>query len=147
MDLPSLLRARITNLPSLLARKNHLQPWVCHYKQHLGGAPKSTTFADRSLLLPANGVATVANGSHGAAVATVANGSAVVATVANDSCGAAVTPAPPYLPFQTCQLRILLKAFNAEFCPRRSGSVSATRHATCANNFGFHVGTFHHERP
>ena len=134
MDLSSLLRLCIADLPTLFSGKDQIQPRVLHYKQHLRGTPQGTPLTSQFLLLSSCGVATVATDSFGAAVATVAT----------DSFGAAVATTTMHLPFQICRRRILLEASSAEFSPRGSGIVPATRHAAFLSSRGLCFGSFRH---
>ncbi len=165
MDLPSLLRLRIADFPSLFSGEDQVQPRIFHYKQHLRGTPQGTPLTSQFLLLSRSGVAAVADDSVGAAVAAVADDSAgaAVAAVADDSVGAAVaavtndsataavtndsatsTTSTTYLPFQICRLRVLLEASSTKFCPRGSGIVTATRLATFLSSLGLCFGSFRH---
>ena len=122
MDLSSLLRLCIADLPTLFSGKDQIQPRVLHYKQHLRGTPQGTPLTSQFLLLSSCGVATVATDSFGAAVATTTM----------------------HLPFQICRRRILLEASSAEFSPRGSGIVPATRHAAFLSSRGLCFGSFRH---
>ena len=55
MNLPSLLRLRVADLPSLFFGKDQIQPRVFHYKQHLcrtaQGTPLTTLLTSLPLLL------------------------------------------------------------------------------------------------
>ncbi len=131
MDLPSLLRLRIADFPSLFSGEDQVQPRIFHYKQHLRGTPQGTPLTSQFLLLSRSGVAAVADDSVGAAVAAVTNDSATSTT---------------YLPFQICRLRVLLEASSTKFCPRGSGIVTATRLATFLSSLGLCFGSFRHVR-
>ena len=116
MNLPSLLRLCVADLPSLFFGKDQIQPRVFHYKQHLRrtaqGTPLTTLLTSLPLLLSSRGVALVVRG---------------VALVAKDSFATCSRGVPAkYFPFRTCTRRISLEAFSAEFCPRGSSIIPAT---------------------
>ena len=118
-----------TDLPLLLPCKDQVEPLLLDDKGSLRGAPHATALTGALLLPASRGVALVTN-------------DAVTATVTND----AVT-ATMYLPFPTCRRCIFLEASSAELCPRRSGSVLATRHATFLNSFGLRCSFRHVASP
>ena len=70
MNLPSLLRVCVADLPMLVFGKDQIQPRVFHYKHHLRGAPQGTSLSSQSLFPSSNIVAAIAEDSSGAAVAT-----------------------------------------------------------------------------
>ena len=61
MNLPSLFRLCVADLPSLVSGKDQIQPRVFHYKQHLcrtaQGTPLTTLLTSLPLLLSSRGVA------------------------------------------------------------------------------------------
>ena len=120
MNLPSLLRLCVADLPSLVFGKDQIQPRVFHYKQHLRRTPQGTPLTSLLLLLSSRGVALVAKDSF----ATCSRGVAA-----------------KYFPFRTCTRRISLEAFSAEFCPTGSSIIPATRPAAFITSLGF---CFHH---
>ena len=63
MNLPSLLRLCVADLPSLVFGKDQIQPRVFHYKQHLRRTPQGTPLTSLLLLLSRRGVALVAKES------------------------------------------------------------------------------------
>ena len=127
MNLPSLLRLCVADLPSLVSGKDQIQPRVFHYKQHLRRTPQGTPLTSLLLLLSSRGVALVVRG---------------VALVAKDSFATCSRGVPAkYFPFRTCTRRISLEAFSAEFCPTGSSTIPATRPAAFITSLGF---CFHH---
>ena len=137
MNLPSLFRLCVADLPSLVSGKDQIQPRVFHYKQHLcrtaQGTPLTTLLTSLPLLrssrhvaLVVRCVALVAKDSFGTCVAFVAKDSfaTCVAFVPKDpfaTCSRGVAAVAKdaattkYLPFRACQGRILLEAGSAKF--------------------------------
>ena len=120
MNLPSLLRLCVADIPSLVFGEDQIQPRVFHYKQHLRRTPQGTPPTSLLLLLSSRGVALVAKDSF----ATCSRGVAA-----------------KYVPFRTCTRRISLEAFSAEFCATGSSIIPATRPAAFITSLGF---CFHH---
>ena len=108
MNLPSLLRLCVADLPSLFFGKDQIQPRVFHYKQHLRrtaqGTPLTTLLTILPLLLSSRGVAFVAKDSF----ATCSRGVAA-----------------KHFPFRICTRCISPEAISAEFCPTGSSIIPA----------------------
>ena len=108
MNLPSLLRLRVADLPSLFFGKDQIQPRVFHYKQHLcrtaQGTPLTTLLTSLPLLLSSRGVAFVAKDSF----ATCSRGVAA-----------------KHFPFRICTRCTSPEAISAEFCPTGSSIIPA----------------------
>ena len=143
MNLPSLLRLCVADLPSLFFGKDQIQPRVFHYKQHLcrtaQGTPLSTLLTSLPLLRSSRHVALVVR-----CVALVAKGpfATCVAFVAKDpfaTCSRGV--AAKHFPFGLCTRRISPEAFSAEFCPTGSSIIPAMWLAAFITSFGI---CFHH---
>ena len=143
MNLPSLLRLCVADLPSLVSGKDQIQPRVFHYKQHLcrtaQGTPLTTLLTSLPLLRSSRHVALVVS-----CVAFVAKDSfaTCVAFVPKDpfaTCSRGV--AAKHFPFRICTRRTSLEAFSAEFCPTGSSFIPATRLAAFITSLGF---CFHH---
>ena len=136
VDHASLLRLRIADLPRLLFCQDQIQPRVLHYERKLRRTPQGAPLASQLFLPSSRGVASVARGSLGAAVdsvarcsfavASVARCSSAVAAVARDSDTATATKC---LSLRACKRRIRLEASHAKFCPGGSGILPATGHA------------------
>ena len=158
MNLPSLLRLRVADLPSLFFGKDQIQPRVFHYKQHLcrtaqgtplttlltslpllGSSRLTTLLTSLPLLRSSRHVALVVR-----CVALVAKDSfaTCVAFVAKDpfaTCSRGV--AAKHFPFRICTRCISPEAISAEFCPTGSSIIPATRPAAFITSLGF---CFHH---
>ena len=104
--------------------QDQIQPRVLHYEQKLRRTPQGAPLASQLFLPSSRGVASVARGSLGAAVASVARCSFAVAAVAWDS-----ATATKCLSLRACKRRIRLEAGHAKFCPGGSGILPATGHA------------------
>ena len=131
MNLPSLLRLCVADLPSLFFGKDQIQPRVFHYKQHLcrtaQGTPLTTLLTSLPLLLSSRGVAPVVRG---------------VALVAKDSfatCSRGV--AAKHFPFRICTRCTCPEAISAEFCPTGSSIIPAMWLAAFITSLGI---CFHH---
>ena len=132
MNLPSLLRLCVADLPSLVSGKDQIQPRVFHYKQHLRRTPQGTPLTSLLLLLSSRGVALVAKDSFGTCVAFVAKDSFA-------TCSRGV--AAKHFPFRICTRRTSPEAFSAEFCPTGSSIIPAMWLAAFITSLGI---CFHH---
>ena len=155
MNLPSLLRLCVADLPSLVSGKDQIQPRVFHYKQHLcrtaQGTPLTTLLTSLPLLrssrhvaLVVRCVALVAKGSFGTCVAFVAKDSfaTCVAFVPKDpfaTCSRGV--AAKHFPFRTSTRCTSPEAISAEFCPTGSSIIPAMWLAAFITSLGI---CFHH---
>ena len=120
MNLPSLLRLCVADLPSLVFGKDQIQPRVFHYKQHLRRTPQGIPLTSLLLLLSSRGVASVVRDPFAAYSRGVA---------------------AKHFPFRICTRRTSPEAFSAEFCPTGSSTIPATRPAAFITSLGF---CFHH---
>ena len=158
MNLPSLLRLCVADLPSLFFGKDQIQPRVFHYKQHLcrtaQGTPLTTLLTSLPLLgssrlttlltslpllrssrhvaLVVRCVALVAKDSFGTCVAFVAKDSFA-------TCSRGV--AAKHFPFRICTRCTSLEAISAEFCPTGSSIIPAMWLAAFITSLGI---CFHH---
>ena len=136
MNLPSLLRLRVADLPSLFFGKDQIQPRVFHYTQHFcrtaQGTPLTTLLTSLPLLGPSRCVALVAKDSFGTCVAFVAKDPFA-------TCSRGV--AAKHFPFRICTRCTSPETISAEFCPTGSSIIPATRPAAFITSLGF---CFHH---
>ena len=109
MDLSSLLRLCIADLPCLFFCKDQIQPRVFHYKQHLRRTPQDIPLTSQLFLLSRRGVAAVARDSSTAAKCLL---------------------------LRSCRRRMLLETGRAKSCPRGSSIIPATRPATFLSSLG-----------
>ena len=120
MNLPSLFRLCVADLPSLVSGKDQIQPRVFHYKQHLRRTPQGTPPSSLLFLLSSRGVAFVAKDSF----ATCSRGVAA-----------------KHFPFRICTRCTSPEAISAEFCPTGSSIIPATWLAAFITSLGI---CFHH---
>ena len=120
MNLPSLLRVCVADLPSLFFGKDQIQPRVFHYKQHLRRTPQGTPLTNLLLLLSSRGVAFVAKDPF----ATCSRGVAA-----------------KHFPFRICTRCTCPQAISAEFCPTGSSIIPAMWLAAFITSLGI---CFHH---
>ena len=136
MNLPSLFRLCVADLPSLVSGKDQIQPRVFHYKQHLcrtaQGTPLTTLLTRLPLLRSSRCVALVAKDSFGTCVAFVAKDSFA-------TCSRGV--AAKHFPFRTSTRCTSPEAISAEFCPTGSSIIPATWLAAFITSLGI---CFHH---
>ena len=158
MNLPSLFRLCVADLPSLVSGKDQIQPRVFHYKQHLcrtaqgtplttlltslpllGSSRLTTLLTSLPLLRSSRHVALVVR-----CVALVAKDSfaTCVAFVAKDpfaTCSRGV--AAKHFPFRISTRCTSPEAISAEFCPTGSSIISAMWLAAFITSLGI---CFHH---
>ena len=151
MNLPSLFRLCVADLPSLVSGKDQIQPRVFHYKQHLcrtaQGTPL-TTFLTSLPLLGSSRLTTLLTSlpllRSSRCVALVAKDSfaTCVAFVAKDpfaTCSRGV--AAKHFPFRICTRCTSPEAISAEFCPTGSSIIPAMWLAAFITSLGI---CFHH---
>ena len=142
MNLPSLLRLRVADLPSLFFGKDQIQPRVFHYKQHLRrtaqGTPFTTLLTSLPLLLSSRGVAPTLP----TCLPLLLSSRGVAPVVRDPFATYSRGVAAKHFPFRTSTRCTSPEAISAEFCPTGSSIIPAMWHAAFITSLGI---CFHHD--